>query len=161
MISKPQVTPHVAELVQDLRKVMSPNTASNLRERRFEQNSSRTSHSKFRSRFNRIKDYIDVAGMLGVSHIIGLSQTKSNVVLRLTRVPSGPTLHFRINAYSLARQVRALQKRPYEATQACTLLWKQYLTYQMCACVYARARWAGGFPCSTGHKCPPLPYLTH
>lgn len=66
-----------------------------------------------------MKDYAAVAGQLGVTHIIAISQTKSNVVLRLGRHPEGPTLHFKILKYSLSRQVRALQKRPYECPGAC------------------------------------------
>ena len=74
-----------------------------------------------------MKDYTAVAGQLGVSHILALSQTKSNVVLKLGRHPDGPTLHFKIIKYSLARQVRALQKRPYESPGACKFI--QYLKY--------------------------------
>ena len=66
-----------------------------------------------------MKDYAAVAGQLGVTHIIAISQTKSNVVLRLGRHPEGPTLHFKVLKYSLSRQVRALQKRPYECPGAC------------------------------------------
>mmetsp|Transcript_1309 Transcript_1309/g.1457 ORF Transcript_1309/g.1457 Transcript_1309/m.1457 type:complete len:415 (-) Transcript_1309:200-1444(-) len=97
-----KVVPQVGELVRDIRKLMSPFTASNLREKSF----------------NKMKDYAAVAGQLGVTHIIAFSQTKSNVVLRLGRHPEGPTLHFKVLKYSLSRQVRALQKRPYECPGA-------------------------------------------
>jgi len=97
-----KVAPQVGELVRDLRKLMSPYTATKLREKKF----------------NRMKDYAAVAGHLGVTHILAVSQTKSNVVLRVGRYPDGPTLHFKVLKYSLARQVRALQKRPYESPGA-------------------------------------------
>ena len=97
-----KVAPQVSELVRDVRKLMSPYTATKLREKRF----------------NRMKDYAAVAGHLGVTHILALSQTKSSVVLRIGRCPDGPTLHFKVLKYSLARQVRALQKRPYESPGA-------------------------------------------
>jgi ribosome biogenesis protein SSF1/2 len=97
-----KVAPPVGELVRDIRKLMSPYTASNLREKRF----------------NRMKDYAAVAGQLAVTHILAVSQTKSNVVFRIGRHPDGPTLHFKVLKYSLARQVRALQKRPYESPGA-------------------------------------------
>ena len=97
-----KVAPQVSELVRDVRKLMSPYTATKLREKRF----------------NRMKDYAAVAGHLGVTHILALSQTKSSVVLRIGRCPEGPTLHFKVLKYSLARQVRALQKRPYESPGA-------------------------------------------
>jgi ribosome biogenesis protein SSF1/2 len=66
-----------------------------------------------------MKDYTAVAGQLGVSHILALSQTKSNVILRIGRHADGPTLHFKVNKYSLSRQVKALQKRPFESPGAC------------------------------------------
>jgi ribosome biogenesis protein SSF1/2 len=67
-----------------------------------------------------MKDYAAVAGQLGVTHLMVISQTQSNVILRLARIPDGPTLHFRVNQYSLARQVRATQRRPYDSPAACT-----------------------------------------
>lgn len=77
-----------------------------------------------------MKDYSAVAGQLGVTHILAISQTKSSVLLRIGRHPEGPTLHFRILKYSLSRQVRALQKRPYECPGAC----KSFLVLD-CLCV--------------------------
>jgi len=97
-----KVIPLVGELVRDLRKLMGPYTASNLREKSY----------------NRMKDYSDVAAQLGVTHLLVMTQTTRNIVLRIGRTPSGPTLHFRINKYSLARQVRAAQRRPFESPAA-------------------------------------------
>ena len=65
-----------------------------------------------------MKDYVSVAGSLGVTHILTITQTKRNIVLRIGKASSGPTLHFRIPQYSLGRYVRALQKRPYESSSA-------------------------------------------
>lgn len=81
---------------------MGPYTASNLREKSY----------------NRMKDFAAVAGQLGVSHLMVFSQTDNNVVMRISRFPNGPTLHFKIDKYSLARQVRASQKRPFESPAA-------------------------------------------
>lgn len=97
-----QVGPQVGELVRDVRKLMGPYTASNLREKSY----------------NRMKDFAAVAGQLGVTHLMVFSQTDNNVVMRVSRFPSGPTLHFKIEKYSLARQVRASQKRPFESPAA-------------------------------------------
>ena len=97
-----KVIPQVGELVRDLRKLMDPHTAKNLREKNY----------------NRMKDYSDVAVQLGVSHLLTITQTTRNIVLRIGRTPTGPTLHFRIARYSLARQVRAAQKRPFESPAA-------------------------------------------
>ena len=62
-----------------------------------------------------MKDYTEVAGQLGITHILAISQTKKNVVLKIGKTPDGPTLHFRCKQYSLSRQVRAIQKRPYDS----------------------------------------------
>jgi ribosome biogenesis protein SSF1/2 len=84
------------QLVRDLRKVMEPNTASRLNERRN----------------NKIKDFLAMAGPLGVSHISLISETESSMNLRLAKFPRGPTLYFRILEYALAGDVRAAAKRP-------------------------------------------------
>jgi len=97
-----KVIVEVGELVRDLRKLMGPYTANNLREKKY----------------NRMKDYTAVAGQLGVTHLLTISQTKKHIVLRVGRTPSGPTLHFHVIHYSLARQVRSLQKRPFESPAA-------------------------------------------
>ena len=99
-----KVGPLVSELCKNLRQLMGPYTATKLRERKT----------------NKLKDYTAVAVHLGVTHVLTLSQTKSNVILRIGKCPNGPTLHFRIKEYSLARQVLALQKRPHNASSAFT-----------------------------------------
>ncbi len=67
-------------LVKDMRKVMSPNTASRLRERKD----------------NSLKDYVNLAGSLKVSHLLLFSQTERNVNLRVARLPHGPTLTLQV-----------------------------------------------------------------
>lgn len=90
------VTKTTSQLVTDLRRAMEPNTATRLRERRS----------------NRLKDYASVAGPLGVSHFFVLSQTEESVSLRMARFANGPTCHFRVDAFSLVRDVLAQQRRP-------------------------------------------------
>lgn len=98
-----KVAPCVGELIKDVRKMMGPYTASNLRERSY----------------NRMKDYASVASQLGISHMLSFSQTKNkNIVLRVARFHQGPTLHFRVPAYSLTKHVRGLQRRPYDSAAA-------------------------------------------
>lgn len=97
-----KVIPQVGELVRDIRKLMGPYTATNLREKSY----------------NRMKDYSEVSAQLGVTHLLTMTQTTRNIVLRIGRTPMGPTLHFRVTKYSLARQVRASQKRPFESPAA-------------------------------------------
>ncbi|KAJ3087846.1 hypothetical protein HK102_010169 [Quaeritorhiza haematococci] len=56
-----------------------------------------------------------MAGPLGVSHLLVFSRTDAGANLRMARLPRGPTLSFRINSYSLMRDIRALQKNPKSA----------------------------------------------
>ncbi|GAK66151.1 brix-domain-containing protein [Moesziomyces antarcticus] len=86
----------VSALVQDTRKVMEPNTATRLRER----NS------------NKLKDYISMAGPIGVTHLLIFGQTDAGTNLRILRAPRGPTLTFRVNKYALAKDVQASSRRP-------------------------------------------------
>ena len=92
---------YLAKLQGDLRELLSPNTAAKLKERKS----------------NTMRDFVDMAGPLGVTHMLLLSQTAKGGVLRLARSPHGPTLSFRISAYSTARAVRAATARPVDLTE--------------------------------------------
>ena len=97
-----KVIPLVQELIKDMRRVMAPHTTTNLREKNF----------------NRMKDYCSVAGVLGVSHLLIYSQTESNIVFRIGKYENGPTLHFHVMKFCLARHIRASQKRPHDSSSA-------------------------------------------
>jgi ribosome biogenesis protein SSF1/2 len=126
--------PHLLQVLQqELRKIMSPNTALKLKERKF----------------NSLKDYTHVAGLLKVTHLMLLAPggkrsslssseaaadaaassshegfvgsevstvTGAGALLKVGRLPQGPTLTFRIERYSLMRQVRTTQKRTYDVS---------------------------------------------
>lgn len=68
--------------------------------------------------YNKIKDYAAVASQLGVTHLLAVTQTKKNIILRVARFHNGPTLHFRIAEYSLCKHIRAMQKRPFDSAAA-------------------------------------------
>ncbi|KAJ8663183.1 hypothetical protein O0I10_001360 [Lichtheimia ornata] len=86
----------VSALVRDVRRIMEPHTATHLKERKT----------------NRLKDFLVVAPQLGVTHFMIFTRTEANTNLRICRVPRGPTLTFRVDEYSLAKDCRALQKAP-------------------------------------------------
>ncbi|TPX35456.1 hypothetical protein SmJEL517_g02072 [Synchytrium microbalum] len=86
----------VCHLVKDVRRIMEPNTAIKLRERRG----------------NKLKDFANMAGPLGVSHIMIFSRTESHLNMRLARFPRGPTLSFHVNEYSLMRDIAATHSKP-------------------------------------------------
>ncbi|BGP21124.1 hypothetical protein JCM10213_008963 [Rhodosporidiobolus nylandii] len=119
----------VAQLTKDVRRVLEPNTATRLRERKA----------------NRLRDYVSMSGPLGVTHLMVFSQPSSDasaplaststsaahenetgeqraersliegtttVNLRLIRLPRGPTLSFKVLRYSLAQDVLRMARRP-------------------------------------------------
>lgn len=101
-----EVGPSVSQLVKDVRAMMEPNTAVRLKERRS----------------NRLRDYTAMAGPLGVSHLLLFSRsTTGNTNLRLAVTPRGPTMHFRVERYSLSKDIAKAQKHPHGGG-------KEYLT---------------------------------
>lgn len=85
----------MTQLVRDVRKVMEPNTASRLRER---------------SR-NKLKDYLSLAPTLQVTHLIALTLTPIAPAMRIVRLSAGPTLSFRVERYSLMKDVLRSSRR--------------------------------------------------
>lgn len=86
----------VKDLVDDMRQVMSPNTAPNLRVQEK----------------NTLKDFVNVSSQLGVTQFFIFSATDIGTYMRLVRIPHGPTLTFRISSYSLMSDIHKLQARP-------------------------------------------------
>ncbi|KAI9831565.1 MAG: hypothetical protein M1819_004796 [Sarea resinae] len=92
-----EVGPSVSQLVKDVRSMMEPDTASRLKERKS----------------NKLRDYTTMAGPLGVSHLMLFSRsTSGNTNMRLALTPRGPTLHFRVEKYSLCKDVKKALKHP-------------------------------------------------
>ncbi|KAJ1607124.1 IMP4 domain-containing protein [Cryptosporidium canis] len=96
VLRRGKVIKHLKNLVMDLRYLMSPWSAIRLQE----------------NKYNKIKDFISIAGPLGISHILAVSQTVSGAYLRLIVLPSGPTATFKIENFSLMHDIRSSQKRP-------------------------------------------------
>ncbi|EXJ87850.1 hypothetical protein A1O1_04777 [Capronia coronata CBS 617.96] len=91
------VGPSVTQLAKDFRTVMEPDTASRLKERKA----------------NKLKDYIAMAGPLGVTHLFLFSRSKTgNVHFRVALAPRGPTITFRVERYALAKDIAKAQKHP-------------------------------------------------
>ncbi|KAH9904030.1 ribosome biogenesis protein-like protein Ssf2 [Xylariomycetidae sp. FL2044] len=92
-----EVGSSVSQLAKDVRQVMEPGTASRLKERRA----------------NRLRDYVTMTGPLGVTHLMLFSRSESgNTNLRIATTPRGPTIHFRVEKYSLCKDVRKAQRHP-------------------------------------------------
>lgn len=86
---------NIGFLIKDMRQVMSPYSAKELKV-----------HKK-----NVLKDFVNVAGVLNVSHFVIYTKTISGINMRLSRLPRGPTLNFRVVNYSLCRDVVSSLKR--------------------------------------------------
>ncbi|OAL00332.1 Brix-domain-containing protein [Phaeosphaeriaceae sp. SRC1lsM3a] len=96
-IGAQEVGGSVSQLVQDVRHVMEPDTAVRLKERKA----------------NKLRDYTTMCGPLGVTHLLLFSRSESgNTNLRLARTPRGPTLHFRVENYSLCKDIFKSMRHP-------------------------------------------------
>ncbi|KAL0918319.1 hypothetical protein M5K25_010321 [Dendrobium thyrsiflorum] len=96
VFSRGKVPGSLKQLELDLRKIMLPHTALKLKEKRR----------------NNLKDFLNVAGPMGVTHFLILSKPKSVPHLRVARTPQGPTLTFEIQEYALVADVARAQTRP-------------------------------------------------
>ncbi|XP_067416736.1 suppressor of SWI4 1 homolog [Emydura macquarii macquarii] len=83
------------QLVLDVRRVMEPFTASALQVQKK----------------NALKDFVAVAGPLGVTHFLVFTKSPSSVNFKLLRLPGGPTLTFKVTQYSLIKDVVSSLKR--------------------------------------------------
>ncbi|KAL7226814.1 hypothetical protein ACSBR1_021815 [Camellia fascicularis] len=61
---------------------------------------------------NNIKDFLNIAGPMGVTYFLMLSKTATAPYLRVARTRQGPTLTFKIQEYSLAVDVAQSQVSP-------------------------------------------------
>jgi len=96
VFSRGHVGPNVVQLTMDMRKVMEPYTASNLKV----------------TKKNVLKDFVGVAGALGVTNFISFNKTSSGLNMRLARLPKGPTLYFKVKKFCLCKDVTSSLKRP-------------------------------------------------
>ncbi|XP_073411805.1 suppressor of SWI4 1 homolog isoform X1 [Dendrobates tinctorius] len=90
-----QIGKNVQQLIQDVKKAMEPYTATSLKVRKK----------------NSLKDFVSVAGPLGVTHFLVFSKTETNVNFKFVRLPRGPTLHFKVAQYSLVKDVVSSLKK--------------------------------------------------
>lgn len=90
-----QIGKNVGQLILDVRKVMQPYTAESLKVRKK----------------NVLKDFVSIAGPLGVTHFVIFSKTPTSVNLRLARLPKGPTISFKVVKYSLVKDVVSALKK--------------------------------------------------
>jgi len=102
VVRRGRTEPEVVELVSDIRKLMSPHTALNFKEDARNRKATLSHYAK------------ELTSPLGITHLLALSQNSSNLNMRIARTPSGPTLTFKINQFSLSKQIRSVQRRPFQ-----------------------------------------------
>ncbi|KAI0670524.1 Brix domain-containing protein [Trametes maxima] len=95
VIKHGQVGHSLSQLVRDVRKVMEPNTASRLRERAR----------------NKLRDFLTMAPALGVTHLLAFTLTDVAPSMRIVRLSAGPTLSFRVERYSLMKDMINASRR--------------------------------------------------
>lgn len=96
VFSRGKLPVQLKQLELDIRKIMLPHTAIKLKEKKR----------------NSLKDFLNVAGPMGVTHFLILSNPKSVPHLRVAKTPQGPTLTFEIHEYALAADIARSQIRP-------------------------------------------------
>jgi ribosome biogenesis protein SSF1/2 len=95
VIHRGDVDKDIKDLILDVRKVMSPFTAAELKA----------------TKKNSLKDFIAIAGPLHVTHLLIFTQTEIGDYMKIIRVPRGPSLHFKLLEYSLTNDVLDIQKK--------------------------------------------------
>lgn len=106
VIRRGKTAQEVGDLVEDLRHLMLPYTALYFQE-------------DARNRKLTLQQYSkNLALPMGITHILAFAQNQEKLNLRLARTPEGPTLHFRVHQFSLAKHIKALQKRPVSQTDS-------------------------------------------
>lgn len=103
VVRRGKVESEVLELIHDIRNLMMPYTALKFQEPKT------TKLSKSLEHYSK-----ELTGSLGLTHIMSLSQNESNLSMRLARTPGGPTLTFRIQQFSSSKNIRKIQRRPFD-----------------------------------------------
>ena len=60
---------------------------------------------------NKLKDFLTMAPALGVTHLLAFTLTDLAPSFRIVRLSAGPTLSFRIERYSLAKDIIRSSRR--------------------------------------------------
>jgi ribosome biogenesis protein SSF1/2 len=90
-----QVGPYFKQLVKELRIVLYPNSPL---------------HFKENSR-GSLKEMLSVAKSNQVDHLIFVTNTTNNSYLKAVKLPSGPTITFKIQGFTLSSDVRSSLKK--------------------------------------------------
>lgn len=84
-------------LSRDFRKMMEPFTASQLKERKS----------------NKIKDFVSLSGIFHVSHMCLFTRSEKSMSMKVSRMPQGPTLTFKVHSFILSKDVISSLKKQW------------------------------------------------
>ena len=84
-------------LSRDFRKMMEPYTASQLKERKS----------------NKIKDFVSLSGIFHVSHMCLFTRSEKSMSMKVSRLPQGPTLTFKVHSFILSKDVISSLKKQW------------------------------------------------
>ncbi|XP_062122836.1 LOW QUALITY PROTEIN: protein Peter pan [Drosophila sulfurigaster albostrigata] len=87
--------PYITDLTIDVRRIMEPFTATNLREKKM----------------NRIKDFVSLSSFFHVSHMGIFNKASTQLSFKVVRLPRGPSLTFKVHQFTLARDVISSSKK--------------------------------------------------
>lgn len=94
--------PNITDLTRDYRRMMEPFTASSLKERKN----------------NKIKDFVSLSGVFHVSHMCIFNKSKNQLSFKVTRLPRGPTLTFKVHQFTLAKDVIGSVRKQFVEEEA-------------------------------------------
>lgn len=89
VLRRGKVGANIKNLIKELKVLLYPFCAVNLKE----------------SNKNTLKDFLSLVDVYGFSHMFALTNTEKASYLKLAKMPSGPTLTFKINEYCLAADI--------------------------------------------------------
>lgn len=96
VIKRGQIGGGLSLLLQDLRNVFEPFTATNLNV----------------MKRNSVRDFVSVASIFHVQNMLIITRTEKSAYLRFCKLPRGPTLTYKIINYTLKKDVVGSQKKP-------------------------------------------------
>lgn len=102
VLRRGKVGVYLQRLIKELRNVLYPFCAINLKE----------------SNRNSLKDFLSLVDVYGLSHMFAITNTERASYMRLAKMPSGPTITFKINKYCLATDIfnTSKNKKPLSKT---------------------------------------------
>lgn len=99
VIKRGQIGVGLNKLLHDFRSVMEPFTASKLQV----------------MKRNSVRDFVSVASIFSVQHMLIITKTSKSAYLRFCKLPRGPTVTYKILNYTTKKDIVSSQRKPCSA----------------------------------------------